>query len=55
VENGVACYLVEGFLLGVFCLGWELRELVRKFYRRAVCKVVLEVRNGGHGVGDTRQ
>jgi hypothetical protein len=22
-------------------LGWELRELVRKFYRRAVCEVVL--------------
>jgi hypothetical protein len=41
VENGVACYLVEGILSGVFCLGWELRELVQKFYRRAVCEVVL--------------
>jgi hypothetical protein len=29
VENGIACYLAEGiFLSGVFCLGWELRELV---------------------------
>jgi hypothetical protein len=28
VENGVACYLAEGILSGVFCLGWELRELV---------------------------
>jgi hypothetical protein len=55
VENGVACDLAEGILSGVFCLGWELREPVRKFYRRAVCKVVLEVRNGGDGVGDTRQ
>jgi hypothetical protein len=25
----------------VLCLGWELRELVGKFYRRAVCEVVL--------------
>jgi hypothetical protein len=33
VENGVACDLAEGILSGVFCLGWELRELVRKFYR----------------------
>jgi hypothetical protein len=41
VENGVACYLEEGILSGVFCLGWELRVLVRKFYRRAVCEVVL--------------
>jgi hypothetical protein len=41
VENGVACDLAEGILSGVFCLGWELRELVRKFYRRAVCEVVL--------------
>jgi hypothetical protein len=41
VENGVACYLAEGILSGVFCLGWELRELVQKFYRRAVCEVVL--------------
>jgi hypothetical protein len=40
-KNGVACGLAEGILSGVFCLGWELRELVRKFYRRAVCKVVL--------------
>ena len=30
VENGVACYLAEGVLSGVFCLGWELRELVRE-------------------------
>jgi hypothetical protein len=28
VENGVACDLAEGILSGVFCLGWELRELV---------------------------
>jgi hypothetical protein len=41
VENGVACDLAEGILSGVFCLGWELMELVRKFYRRAVCEVVL--------------
>jgi hypothetical protein len=27
VENGVACDLAEGVLSGVFCLGWELREL----------------------------
>jgi hypothetical protein len=37
VENGVACDLVEGILSGVFCLGWELRELVWGFYRRAGC------------------
>jgi hypothetical protein len=34
VENGVACDLAEGVLSGVFCLGWELRELVGGFYRR---------------------
>jgi hypothetical protein len=34
VENGVACNLAEGILSGVFCLGWELRELVLEFYRR---------------------
>jgi hypothetical protein len=28
VENGVACDLAEGVLSGVFCFGWELRELV---------------------------
>jgi hypothetical protein len=40
--NGVACYLAKGiFIRCVLCLGWELRELVRKFYRRAVCEVVL--------------
>jgi hypothetical protein len=27
-KNGVACDLAEGILSGVFCLGWELRELV---------------------------
>jgi hypothetical protein len=31
VENGVACDLAEGVLSGVFCLGWELRELVGGF------------------------
>jgi hypothetical protein len=31
VENGIACYLAKGILSGVFCLGWKLRELVRKF------------------------
>jgi hypothetical protein len=31
----------RGFI-GSVLLGWELRELVRKFYRRAVCEVVLE-------------
>ena len=42
VENGVACDLVEGiFIRCVLCLGWELRELVGEFYRRAVCEVVL--------------
>jgi hypothetical protein len=41
VENGFACDLAEGILSGVFCMGWELRELVRKFYKRAVCKVEL--------------
>jgi hypothetical protein len=43
-KNGVACDLAEGILSGVFCLGWELRELVWGFYRRAVvfgCGVVL--------------
>jgi hypothetical protein len=40
-KNGVACDLAEGILSGVFCLGWELRELVRKFYRWAVREVVL--------------
>jgi hypothetical protein len=34
VENGVACDLSEGILSGVFCLGWELRELVGWVYRR---------------------
>ena len=34
-ENGVACYLAEGILSGMFCLGWELRELVGGIYRRA--------------------
>jgi hypothetical protein len=28
---GVACDLSEGILSGVFCLGWELRELVGGF------------------------
>jgi predicted Rossmann-fold nucleotide-binding protein len=32
-------------------LGWELRELVQKFYRRAICEVVL----GGCGVGVMEQ
>jgi hypothetical protein len=41
VENGVACNLAERILSSVFCLGGELRELVWKFYRRAVCEVVL--------------
>jgi hypothetical protein len=31
VENGVACDLAEGILSGVFCLGWELRELAGGF------------------------
>jgi hypothetical protein len=31
VENGVARDLAEGVLSGVFCLGWELRELVGGF------------------------
>jgi hypothetical protein len=31
VENGVACDLAEGILLGMFCLRWELRELVGSF------------------------
>jgi hypothetical protein len=42
VGNGVSCDLAEGILSGVFCLGWELRELVGEFYRRAVCEVLLE-------------
>jgi hypothetical protein len=29
------------FIRCVLCFGWDLRELVRKFYRRAVCEVVL--------------
>jgi hypothetical protein len=44
VEKGVACDLVELILSEVFCLGWELRELVGEFYRRAVvfgCRVVV--------------
>jgi hypothetical protein len=44
VENGVACYLAGGFTWSVLCLGWELRELVREFYRRALvfgCGVVV--------------
>jgi hypothetical protein len=28
VENGIACNLAEGILSGVFCLGWQLKELV---------------------------
>jgi hypothetical protein len=43
-KNGVACDLAEGILSGVFCLGWELRELVGEFYRRALvfgCRVVV--------------
>jgi hypothetical protein len=28
VEKRVACDLGKGILSGVFCLGWELRELV---------------------------
>jgi hypothetical protein len=37
VENGVACDLAEEIFIGsVLCLGCELRELVREFYRRAV-------------------
>jgi hypothetical protein len=31
----------RGFLSGVFCLGWELRELGREFYRRVALMVVL--------------
>jgi hypothetical protein len=31
VENGVACDLAKGILSEVFCLGWELRELVGGF------------------------
>jgi hypothetical protein len=27
-KNGVACDLAKGILSGVFCLGWQLRELV---------------------------
>jgi hypothetical protein len=44
VENGVSCDLAEGILSCVFCLGWELRELVGEFYRRALvfgCGVVV--------------
>jgi len=35
VENGVACDLAEGIYQVGVCLGWELRELVWGFYRRA--------------------
>jgi hypothetical protein len=52
VENGVACDLAEGVLSGVFCLGWELRELVREIL---LASVGARVRSGGDGVGDTRQ
>jgi hypothetical protein len=43
VENGVACDLAEGVLSGVFCLGWELRELVGGYRRVWVlgCRVVV--------------
>jgi hypothetical protein len=36
IENRFVCGLTEEILSGVFCLGWELRELVEEFYRRAV-------------------
>jgi hypothetical protein len=39
VENGVACDLAEGLLSGVFCLGWELRELVGGFIGECGCSV----------------
>jgi hypothetical protein len=35
VGNGVACDLAEGIYQVGVCLGWELRELVWGFYRRA--------------------
>jgi hypothetical protein len=37
VENGVACDLVEGILSRVFCLGWQLRELVGGFIGECGC------------------
>jgi hypothetical protein len=39
VENVVACDLAEGVLSGVFCLGWELRELVGGFIAMCGCSV----------------
>jgi hypothetical protein len=53
-KNGVACGLAEGILSGVFCFEMETEGVVGGFYRRAVCKAVLEV-SGGDGAGDTRQ
>jgi hypothetical protein len=34
---------------------WELREMVRDFYRRGACEVVLGVWSGGDGASATRQ
>jgi hypothetical protein len=55
VGNGVACNLAEGILSVVFCFQRNRnRGSWWGFYRRAACEVVLGVRSGGDGAGDTR-
>jgi hypothetical protein len=39
-KNGFASDLANGILSGVFCLGWELRELVGGFIGEWGCSIV---------------